>query len=42
MLDYDMANVATETEVRKLLEKAEEFQVLVEQWIAQQHPQFTA
>ena len=39
MLDYDMANVATETEVRELLEKAEQFRVLVEQWIAQHHPQ---
>jgi uncharacterized protein len=42
MLDYDMANVATETEVRELLEKAEEFRQLVEQWMAQHHPQFTA
>jgi hypothetical protein len=42
MLDYDMANVATETEVRELLEKAQAFQQLVEQWIAQQFPQFTA
>ena len=41
MLDYDMANVATETEVRELLEKAEQFRVLVEQWIAQRYPQFT-
>lgn len=40
MLDYDTANVATETEARELLEKAEEFQVLVDQWIAQHHPQF--
>ena len=40
MLDYDMANVATETEVRELLEKAERFRMLVEQWIAQHHPQF--
>ena len=42
MLDYDMANVATETEVRELLEQAQAFRQLVEQWIAQQHPQFTA
>jgi hypothetical protein len=40
MLDYDMANVATETEVRELLEKAEEFRVLVEQWITGHYPQF--
>jgi uncharacterized protein (UPF0332 family) len=42
MLDYDMANVATETEARELLGKAEEFRQLVEQWIAQHHPQFAA
>jgi hypothetical protein len=42
MLDYDMANVATETEVRELLEKADAFRQFVEQWIAQQHPQFSA
>jgi len=41
MLDYDMANVATDTEVRELMEKAQAFQQLVEQWIAQQYPQFT-
>jgi uncharacterized protein (UPF0332 family) len=40
MLDYDMANVATDTEVDELLEKAEEFRQLVEQWIVQQYPQF--
>jgi hypothetical protein len=39
MLDYDVANVATETELEELLEKAEQFRVLVEQWIAQSHPQ---
>lgn len=42
MLDYDMANVATETEVRELLEKAQAFRQLVEQWITQHYPQFTA
>jgi hypothetical protein len=35
-----MANVATETEVRELLAKAEQFRVLVEQWIAQRYPHF--
>jgi hypothetical protein len=39
MLDYDMANVATATEVRELLEKPEQFRVFVEQWVAQRHPQ---
>jgi hypothetical protein len=42
MLDYDMANVATETEVGELLEQAEQFRHLVEQWIAQFYPQYTA
>jgi hypothetical protein len=42
MLDYDMANVATDAEVRELLEKAHAFRQLVEQWMAQQYPQFTA
>ena len=40
MLDYDMAHVATETEVRELLEKAEEFRALVEQWMTRHYPQF--
>ena len=40
MLDYDVANVATDTEVRELIEKAHAFRQLVEQWITQQHPQF--
>jgi hypothetical protein len=34
MLDDDMANVATDTEVRELLEKAHAFRQLVEQWMA--------
>jgi hypothetical protein len=38
MLDYDMANVATETEVQELLEKAEQFRALVEQWVTQHYP----
>ncbi|MGH9897293.1 MAG: HEPN domain-containing protein, partial [Pyrinomonadaceae bacterium] len=32
-IDYDHAEVATETEAAELLEKAREFQVLVEEWI---------
>jgi hypothetical protein len=42
MLDYDMADVATDTEVRELLEETGEFRVLVEQWITRYYPQFTA
>ena len=32
-LDYDVANVATETEAQELLRKAEEFDVLVRHWL---------
>jgi uncharacterized protein (UPF0332 family) len=41
ILDYDNAQVVTETEAKELVQKAEEFRILVEQWIAQHHPQFT-
>ena len=40
VLDYDMANVATDTEAQELVEKAEQFRQLVEQWIVQHYPQF--
>jgi len=40
ILDYDNARVVTETEAKELVQKAEEFRTLVEQWIAQHHPQF--
>jgi hypothetical protein len=41
ILDYDSAQVVTETEAKELVEKAEEFRGLIEQWIAQHHAQFT-
>ena len=41
ILDYDSAQVVTETEAKELVEKAEELCTLVEQWIAQHHTQFT-
>ena len=41
ILDYDTAQVVTETEVRELLEKTDAFRTLVEQWIAQHHPQWS-
>ena len=41
LVDYDVANVITETEARELLEKAHEFHQLVEVWIAQHYPEFT-
>ena len=40
MLDYDVANVVTDTEVTELLEKAEELENLVEPWITTHHPHF--
>lgn len=38
VIDYDDANVATETEAQELVAKAKEFVDLVEQWIAKNHP----
>ena len=34
MVDYDMANVTTETEVEELIREANNFQQLAETWIA--------
>ena len=42
ILDYDNAQVVTETEAKELVQKAEEFRLLVEQWIAQRYPPFAA
>jgi cobalamin-dependent methionine synthase I len=39
-VDYDMANVATEAETRLLVQKAEEFQRLVEDWIRKHYPAY--
>jgi hypothetical protein len=39
-LDYHLAQIVTETELQELLEKAKEFQELIENWISQNHPQF--
>ena len=41
ILDYDAAQVVTETEAQELVEQAEAFRMLVEQWIAQYYPQLT-
>lgn len=38
-LDYDVAQVATQTESQEMLMKAKEFQAFVEAWIAKHHPQ---
>ena len=39
-INYDQANVVTDTETNELLEKARRFQQLVEDWISHQHPQY--
>ena len=36
-VDYDMANVASETEANLLVQKADEFRVMVEEWIRKNH-----
>ena len=38
-INYDQANVVTDTETQELLEKARHFQQLMEDWVSQQHPQ---
>jgi hypothetical protein len=37
-LDYDVANVVSDTEASELLQKAREFKQDVEAWIANNHP----
>lgn len=37
-LDYDVANVVSDTEATELLQKAQEFRREVEAWIATNHP----
>ena len=37
-LDYDVANVVSDTEAAELLQKAQEFKREVEAWIAKHHP----
>ena len=37
-LDYDVANVVSDTEATELLDKAREFKQEVEVWIAANHP----
>ena len=39
-LDYDVANVVSDTEAAELLQKAQEFWQEVEAWIAKHHPSF--
>ena len=39
LVDYNLANVVTETELDELLEKAAEFRAMIEDWITKNHPQ---
>ena len=41
-LDYDTADIISETEADELVQKADEFHREVEAWIATNHPQFVA
>jgi hypothetical protein len=38
LLDYDAANIVSDTEAAEILEKAQEFRQEVEAWIANNHP----
>jgi hypothetical protein len=38
LVDYNLANVVTETELDELLENAVEFRTTIEDWIAENHP----
>ncbi len=40
VIDYDLAEVVTESQADELLEKAGEYQVLTEAWIAKKHPKY--
>jgi hypothetical protein len=40
ILDYDVANVVSDTEAAELVQKAQEFKTEVETWIAANHPAF--
>jgi uncharacterized protein (UPF0332 family) len=41
-VDYDCAQAATDTEAVELVEKADEFREIVENWIRKHHPAYTA
>ena len=40
VIDYDLSEVATESQAAELLQKAAEYQYLVEAWIAKRHPKY--
>ncbi|MFV1968232.1 MAG: hypothetical protein ACC628_22645 [Pirellulaceae bacterium] len=39
LVDYNLANVVTETELDELLEKSVEFRTTIENWIVKNYPQ---
>ena len=39
-VDYDFALVASDTELEELLSKADEFQVMTEEWVRKHHPTY--
>ncbi len=39
-IDYDRADIVTETESNELLQKASEFRELIEAWIRKKHPRY--
>jgi hypothetical protein len=42
IVDYDMANVISDTEAEELMREAENFRQLAEAWITANHPHFMA
>lgn len=40
LVDYDMANVASETEAQELMDEAKKFRDMAEDWIARHYPRF--
>lgn len=40
VIDYDLSEVATESQAEELVQKAAEYQELVEGWIARKHPKY--
>jgi uncharacterized protein (UPF0332 family) len=40
-IDYDSAEVTTETEAQELLQRASGFREMIEEWIAKRHPAFS-
>jgi hypothetical protein len=42
VIDYDSADVTTESQAAELVEKATQYRALVEGWIAKNHPKYRA